>query len=83
MEGMGDLYLYGHAVEADLSLERWLLMDLSVFRYAMENLNIPRKEKYNWDGTRFYSFNIYDFPVALEFVVSSSHPLHTQQAEMF
>jgi len=83
MSGMGDFFLYAHAEQIKHEFARWLLIDLANFRYAIENMKIPKESKSNFDGTRFYAFNIYDFPPTLDLVVAGSHAMESRQVGLF
>jgi len=60
MEGYGDIMLYGFVIEG--IIQRWILLDLEVFREEAENDYIVREHKHNRDGKNsFYAYNINSF----------------------
>lgn len=77
IEGWGDYFFYGFSDAAEVTLERWTLADLRVFRlwFAMrlqaDAGTIPGREKPNQDGSSvFRAFRWRDLPT--NFVVASS-----------
>jgi hypothetical protein len=74
LSGFGDWMFYGHADQAESKLERWVLLDLSIWRQALMReglrgvMNLPMiyrgaiRMMSNGDGTKFAYFDVRDFP---------------------
>lgn len=91
VEGWADWFFYGHAALDHGALDRWVLLDLSLFRreFIREGLRQalgmqPRmgpvaKRQRNGDGTHFVAFDIRRFPS--ETVIATSHDVPAIQPE--
>lgn len=79
VDGWGDWFLYGHADAAQVTLSRWMLIDLHAWRSALirdgmrDSSTLRWKKKSNGDGTHFVSFDVRSFPSRPSILVSSSH----------
>lgn len=83
VEGWADWMFYGHASEDHGAIDRWYLVDLSVWRreFIREGVrsalgrDLHRKRQLrpqsNGDGTHFVAFDVRQFPADL--VIASSH----------
>lgn len=65
--GWANRLFYGHAGKDNASIEKWMFLDLDVFRDFMRRAPtcFRLKERRNTDGTSFATFNVRDFPAAL------------------
>ena len=68
IEGKGDWMFYGFADESDSTVERWMLLDLNVFRSALirrHSSPIRCGDMHMSDGTSFKWFDVGSFPTEL------------------
>lgn len=76
MDGWGDFMLYGFCDPTETHLQRWTLIDLSVFRrWVAEHLfqtngRLPGTPFGNDDGTRFRAFRYADCPYCSSLIVA-------------
>lgn len=90
VEGWADWFFYGHASLDPGALDRWALLDLSLFRreFIREGLRVapgkpPRpgriaQAQHNGDGTHFVAFDVRRFP--RETVIACSHDVPALEA---
>lgn len=90
VEGWADWFFYGHASLDPGALDRWVLLDLSLFRreFIREGLRValgkpPRlgriaQAQHNGDGTHFVAFDVRRFP--RETVIACSHDVPALEA---
>lgn len=73
LDGFGDWMFYGHAAESAPIVERWMLIDLHVWRGHLLRVGSGfgahtggwrglAQPKSNGDGTHFYAFDVRRFP---------------------
>ena len=90
VNGWGDWFFYGHASEGDVSLARWMLVDLDSFRaHLIRNKNpeltrskgeISVGKMSNGDGTHFAWFDARTFPSVPPLLIAASHDLRLEVA---
>ena len=90
VEGWADWFFYGHASLDPGALDRWVLLDLSLFRreFIREGLRValgkpPRlgriaQAQHNGDGTHFVAFDVRRVP--RETVIACSHDVPALEA---
>lgn len=60
-EGWGDWFVYAHANPDELNLDRWMVLDLDVFRSAWANdrrVQLAPERPNRTDGTKFRAFDV-------------------------
>ena len=92
VEGWADWMFYGHASLDPGALDRWVLIDLSIWRreFIREGLRTtlgykPKlggvaKPQSNGDGTHFVAFDLQRFP--RDTIIASSHDLPAASSEV-
>lgn len=74
IDGWGDWFFYGHAID-DTNIGIWWLLDLNSFRAALirrHELAIKFSKLSNGDGTHFVAYDVRSFPQSPPFIIASS-----------
>lgn len=74
INGFGDWMFYGHADEDEVSIGRWMLIDLNAFRahLIISRSVIVHGRKPNGDGTHFNWFDASSFPSPPKLLIADS-----------
>lgn len=72
LNGFGDWMFYGHAAQEGPTVDRWMLLDLNIWRgvllrngYRGSGWNGMARQMDNGDGTQFFVFDVRHFPKAI------------------